>query len=218
MFPYVETPFGWIWAHAYGFEKGRSTFVVETTPEAWRGLQFDRLGREATLRALERIFSEALDGRSLQARASARDAAPWATFLNVDNRHWSVGNLVLAGDAAHTTHFSIGSGTMLAMQDAMALSAALERFDSCERAVAEYQAVRQRQVRAVQRDATRSARWFEQVSRYAGRPDPTFAGLMDDRRSPVMGRLPVNAYLGLRGAADRVPGVATPLRRLVSCF
>ena len=150
--------------------------------------------------------------------AGTRDRTPWNRFLRVRNRRWSVGNLVLMGDAAHTTHFSIGSGTRLAMEDAMVLASALAREPSVPAALAAYETTRQRQLHRMQRDALRSARWYENVPRYLDRSDADFARLMDDRRSPVMGVLPVGAYLSLTRTADAVPALAEPLRRLVSRF
>jgi 2-polyprenyl-6-methoxyphenol hydroxylase-like FAD-dependent oxidoreductase len=120
------------------------------------------------------------------------------------------------GDAAHTTHYTIGSGTRLAMEDAMTLSTALAAEPSRPAALAAYDATRQRQLQEVQREAMRSARWYESVPRYIGASEVEFATLMDDRRSPVMAHLPVGVYLGLTRTANKVPGVAEPLRRLVS--
>jgi 2-polyprenyl-6-methoxyphenol hydroxylase-like FAD-dependent oxidoreductase len=120
------------------------------------------------------------------------------------------------GDAAHTTHFTIGSGTRLAMEDAMTLSTALTSEPTREAALEAYEKTRQRQLQNVQREALRSARWYENVPRYIGAPELDFARMMDDRRSPVMAHLPVGLYLGLTRTANKVPGVAEPLKRLVS--
>jgi anthraniloyl-CoA monooxygenase len=215
-FPFVSTHAGWVWAHAYGFENGASTFVVEMAPETWTGLGLDLMSPDATITKLERLFAGALDGHRLFAPVGTRDSMPWTEFAVVRNRRWHVGNLVLMGDAAHTTHYTIGSGTRLAMEDAMALSTALATEPSRPAALAAYQAVRQRQLRKVQRAATRSARWYEHIPRYIGASGADFATMMDDRRSPVMAHLPVPLYLMLTRTADKVPGVAQPLRRLVS--
>jgi anthraniloyl-CoA monooxygenase len=217
-FPFVPTAAGWIWAHAYGFDTAASTFVVETSPETWAGLGFDRMDPTETVAALERHFADVLDGARLYPPAGTQDRTPWNRFLRVRNRRWSVGNLALMGDAAHTTHFTIGSGTRLAMEDAIVLASALAREPSVPAALAAYEDIRQRQLRGVQRDALRSARWYENVPRYLGRSDADFARMMDDRRSPVMGALPVGAYLKLTRTANAMPAVAEPLRRLVSRF
>lgn len=217
-FPLVRRPEGWLWGHAYGFDSGASTFVLELAPQTWRALGFDRLGPEETLRMLEHFFADSLQGHRLHPQAGTRDRLPWMNFVVVHNQRWHVDKLVLAGDAAHTTHFSIGSGTRLAIEDSIALAEALASEASVAAALARYEKVRQQALRSVQREATRSARWFEQLPRYVDQPPPTLARLMDDRRSPVMPRLPVPVYLALTGAAERTPGIAAPLRRLVSRF
>jgi anthraniloyl-CoA monooxygenase len=215
-FPFVSTRAGWVWAHAYGFDAGASTFVVEMAPETWTGLGFDKMGPDATMAELEQLFEDSLEGHRLHPQAGTRDRTPWNEFLVVRNRRWHIDKLVLMGDAAHTTHFTIGSGTRLAMEDAMALSTALSDQAVREAALDAYQSTRQRQLRNVQREAMRSARWYENVPRYIGATAVEFARMMDDRRSPVMPHLPVGLYLGLTRTADKVPGVAEPLKRLVS--
>ncbi len=215
-FPFVWTSGGWVWGHAYGFDEGASTFVVEMAPETWSYLGFDGMGPEETMAELEQLFATSLEGHRLRPQAGTRDRTPWNEFLVIRNRRWHVGNLVLMGDAAHTTHFTIGSGTRLAMEDAMALGTALASEPNQEAALAAYETTRQRQLREIQRVAMRSARWYEQVPRYIGASDAEFATMMDDRRSPVMPHLPVGLYLGLTRTANKVPGVAEPLKRLVS--
>jgi anthraniloyl-CoA monooxygenase len=215
-FPFVDTPAGWLWGHAYGYADGASTFVVETSPETWSGLGFATLTAEGTVRRLEELFADSLDGHPLQLRASPFDGHPWTEFVEVRNRRWRVGNVVLLGDAAHTTHFTIGSGTRLAMEDAMALADALAEAPDLDTALSRYDESRREHLRGVQRVARRSARWFERVPRYIDRPTPEFALLMENRRSPVMARLPVGAYLRLTGAAADLPMIEAPLRRLLS--
>jgi anthraniloyl-CoA monooxygenase len=215
-FPFVRTSAGWVWGHGYGFDEAASTFVVEMAPETWTGLGFDRLGPEPAMAELERLFADSLEGHRLRPQAGTRDRTPWNEFLVVRNRRWHLGNLALMGDAAHTTHFTIGSGTRLAMEDAMTLSTALAAKPTLEAALDIYETTRQRQLRNVQREALRSARWYEHVPRYIGASDTDFAKMMDDRRSPVMPHLPVGLYLGLTRTANKVPAVAEPLKRLVS--
>ncbi len=127
-----------------------------------------------------------------------------------------MGNVALLGDAAHTTHFTIGSGTRLAMEDAMALADALASEPDLDQALQRYDRTRRDHLRGVQRVARRSARWFERVPRYIDRPIPEFALLMENRRSPVMAHLPVGAYLRLTGTAANLPMIEAPLRRLLS--
>jgi len=215
-FPFVDTSVGWLWAHAYGFEEGVSTFVVESAPETWAALGFHTLDSEATVRRLEQLFETTLEGHRLYAEAGSGRRQPWTEFVEVRNRRWHVGNLALMGDAAHTTHFTIGSGTRLAMEDAMALIRALTDETPIENALRSYGQCRRRRLRSMQRLASRSAGWFEQVPRYIGRSSNEFAALMDSRRSPMMAHLPVGAYLALTNAAAELPFIEAPLRRLVS--
>jgi len=215
-FPFVDTPSGWLWGHAYGYADGASTFVVETSPETWSGLGFATSDAPATVRRLEELFADALEGHSLQLRASPFDGHPWTEFVEVQNERWRVGNVVLLGDAAHTTHFTIGSGTRLAMEDAMALADAMTAEPDLDSALRRYDEDRRADLRGVQRVARRSARWFERVPRYIDRPAPEFATLMENRRSPVMAHLPVGAYLRLTGTAANLPMIEAPLRRLLS--
>ena len=215
-FPFVDTPAGWVWGHAYGYADRASTFVVETTPETWAGLGFATLDGTATIRRLEELFAESLDGHRLQLRTSPFDGHPWTEFVEIRNQRWRVGNVALLGDAAHTTHFTIGSGTRLAMEDAMALAHALASEPDLDRTLQRYDASRRDHLRGVQRVARRSARWFERVPRYIDRPAPEFATLMENRRSPVMAHLPVGAYLRLTGTAANLPMIEAPLRRLLA--
>lgn len=217
-FPFVSTPAGWLWAHAYGFERGTSTFIVETTPETWTGLGLDQLDGEASALRLEMIFAGPLDGAQLRPQESLRHRPPWHQFSQVTNRRWHQGRVALMGDAAHTTHFTIGSGTRLAMEDALALAEALSVHDSIPAALVTYESARRSAIRDAQRSAARSADWYERVPRYIDRTPAEFARLMDDRRSPVMGRMPVELYLQLTRVAGRMPAVEGSVRRLVSRF
>src|SRR5919205_765810 len=93
-FPFTRTEAGWIWAHAYGFDGDTSTFVVETTPETWQGLGFDRMAADTTMRRLEEVFADPLDGHPLQPQAGTRDVAPWLQFRGVINKRWHCGPVV----------------------------------------------------------------------------------------------------------------------------
>lgn len=213
-FPFVWTQAGWLWAHAYGYGAEGSTFVVETSPETWIGLGFDRLAPEPTMRELERIFAEQLDGRMLKPPAGRHDTTPWLEFQTVSNARWHHGNVALLGDAAHTTHFTIGSGTRLALEDGIALASKLRDHDALEPALAAYSSQRTAELEAVAREAAGSAQWFEDVPRYIDRDSDDFARLLISRRWPLVRRLP-SAYLGLRRAAAAVPVVSKPARRAV---
>jgi 2-polyprenyl-6-methoxyphenol hydroxylase-like FAD-dependent oxidoreductase len=125
-FAFVQTGAGWIWCHAYGFDATASTFIVECSPETWTGLGFGQLGLGETIARLEGVFAAQLDGHRLVAQAQAREGAPWLGFRTVTAERWHHGRVVLLGDAAHTTHFTIGSGTKLAVEDAIGLADALD--------------------------------------------------------------------------------------------
>jgi len=124
-FAFVETPHGWIWAHAYQFEPGASTFIVECSEATWRGLGFDAMDQDQTCRAAEGLFSDWLGGQALMSNARHLRGSAWLNFPRVACSNWRDGKVVLLGDAAHTAHFSIGSGTKLAMEDSIALEAAI---------------------------------------------------------------------------------------------
>lgn len=214
-FPFVHTAAGWVWCHAYGFDAGASTFIVETSPETWAGLGFDTLGPDATMRRLEELFGEHLDGHALRPQAGTRDRTPWCEFQTVTNERWHHGNVALMGDAAHTTHFTIGSGTRLALEDAIGLAAQLRAHTALEPALAAYGRRRAAELRPIQREARNSAQWFERVPRYIDQDDAWFADLLVGRRSWFLPRLPPRAYLRLRHAATRAPALSRPARRAV---
>ncbi|HEY0512172.1 MAG TPA: FAD-dependent monooxygenase, partial [Thermoanaerobaculia bacterium] len=122
-FVFVETEHGIFQAHAYRFSETHSAFIVECDEASWRHAGFDRMDVDATIAACEKMFGPWLDGHPLLANIPpAQRAAPWLNFTRVHCQRWWQGNLVLIGDAAHTAHFSIGSGTKLAMEDAIALA------------------------------------------------------------------------------------------------
>jgi len=176
-FSIEKTDAGWIWFHGYPHDKDMSTCVVECSPETWSGLGFDRMDTESALRVLEGIFADVLEGGDLVGGGST-----WQNFRTVTNRTWRQGNVVLAGDAAHTTHFSLGSGTRLAIEDAVVLSRTLYLHDSVEQALTAYEKERMQALRRFQRDAKRSASWFENIERYLGLPDRELFMLLRKRR------------------------------------
>lgn len=214
-FPFVETAGGWVWAHAYGYDPTGSTFIVEMSPETWTALSFDRSGTDATMRRLEDLFAPQLEGHRLRPQTGTEGTTPWLQFQQVTNACWHHGNVALMGDAAHTTHFTIGSGTRLALEDAMALAHALGAHPALGPALAAYGQRRAADLREVQRGARYSAQWFEDVPRYITQGGDRFARAMIARRSPLLARLPVNTYLGLSDAAAAVPVLSRPAMRLV---
>jgi anthraniloyl-CoA monooxygenase len=203
-FAFARTPAGWIWAHAYAFDGDASTFIVECAPETWAGLGFDRLGVDDSVALLERVFERHLEGHRLLVHAGDRGAMPWRGFRTVSNRRWHHGNLVLLGDAAHTTHFTIGSGTKLAVEDAIALAECLHEHRDLAAALEAYGSQRRTALLLPQRDAALSAQWFEQVPRYVGLPAPQFATLLKQRRSHLLPRLPPRLYHRLHRATEEL--------------
>ena len=173
-FAFVETDAGWIWCHTYGFDERTSTFVVECSPETWSGLGFDALDtRNATAR-LEEIFAEPLGGLPLWTVTPDDPTFPWRNFRKVTNKHWSADNTVLMGDAAHTTHFSIGHGTLLAIRDAIALANELREPGDQRAQLAAYERNQLAALLGPQADAAASAQWFENIDAHIDAPDADF--------------------------------------------
>jgi anthraniloyl-CoA monooxygenase len=167
-FAFEQTEAGWIWAHAYRFDDDLSTFIVEMDPETWTGLGFDRMDQPEAIARCEAIFAEYLDGHPLMSNATHLPGPQaWLNFRRIKCDTWAHENLVLLGDAAHTAHFSIGSGTKLALEDAIKLAEVLNRPGlTREAALAEYQAERNLEVLKLQNSARNSTEWFETLDRY----------------------------------------------------
>ncbi len=165
-FVFQPTEWGLFQVHAYPYEGRTSTFIVECAEQTWRRAGFDEATEDQTLRRCEEIFAGVLQGEPLLSNNSR-----WIQFPTLRTATWRWGRVVLVGDAAHTAHFSIGSGTKLAMEDAIALARALERYEDLEEALAAYEAERRPVVEAFQRAAAQSQRTFETTQR-AMRLDP----------------------------------------------
>ena len=165
-FAFVETPHGWIWAHAYQFEPGTSTFIVECSGTTWRGLGFEGMDQARTCRVAEDLFADWLDGHPLMSNAKHQRGSAWLNFPRVACERWRDGRVVLLGDAAHTAHFSIGSGTKLAFEDAIRLARALTDQGELDANLAAYEAERRIEVLKLQSAARNSTEWFETVDRY----------------------------------------------------
>jgi anthraniloyl-CoA monooxygenase len=165
-FVFRENRDGLFQVHAYPFDAASSTFIVECPEEVWRRAGLDRATEEESIAYCEKLFAEDLRGHSLLSNRSI-----WFSFVTVRNDSWHRGNVVLLGDAAHTAHFTIGSGTKLAMEDAISLGGALERHggapDRLEAALTDYELERQPMVERFQEAARESQLYFESVSRYA---------------------------------------------------
>ncbi|AOR34169.1 FAD-binding monooxygenase [Streptomyces fodineus] len=181
VFCFEETPAGWVWFHAYPSYKGVSTCIVECSPQTWQGLGLDSLDPEDAVPVLEKIFHRALDGHSLISR-SRGEPAKWQRFQHISNDTWVDGNVVLAGDAAHTTHFTLGSGTRLAMIDAIVLSHSLAKYQDPQAALREYDQHRRAELHSVQAGARSSMAWFEQLDDYLDRDPVSFAYAMSVRQ------------------------------------
>jgi anthraniloyl-CoA monooxygenase len=147
--------------HAYPFDGSTSTFIVECSEATWRRAGLDRADERTSVEYCERLFAEDLRGHSLLSNKSQ-----WLNFVTVKNRSWQTGNVVLVGDAAHTAHFSIGSGTKLAMEDAIALADAMQRTADVASALDEYEAERKPVIDRFQEAAAQSQSYFENTERY----------------------------------------------------
>ncbi|MFD8922148.1 FAD-dependent monooxygenase [Streptomyces sp. NPDC059569] len=233
-FAFVETEHGWIWCYAYGFSEDASTCIVECSPATWTGLGLDRASEADGLALLERLFAGPLDGHRLIGRAQADGSAQWLNFRTLTNRTWHHGNLVLLGDAAHTTHYSIGAGTTLALEDAIALAGALRGHDrrrghdvhdardvhdvhdahhvqpELRAALVQYERERRSALLPVQSAARYSAQWYENLPRYMQLAPPQMFALLGQRHSPLLPHIPPQLYYRIDRAAEQLE----PLRRL----
>ena len=164
-FYFKETGHGLWRVHAYQYAPDRSTFIVECRDSTWRNAGLDRADERQTVAFLEQLFASELEGHPLIANRSV-----WRQFPTIRTEPWSAGNVVLLGDAAHTAHFSVGSGTRMAMEDALALRDTLvqhaQATDAIHAGLAAYEARRRPQIESLQRAAQVSLQWFEDTERY----------------------------------------------------
>ncbi|MBI1730396.1 bifunctional salicylyl-CoA 5-hydroxylase/oxidoreductase [Candidatus Acetothermia bacterium] len=165
-FIFEKTEHGWIWVHAYRFDEETSTFIVECQESTWGGLGFDKLSQEESIALCEKLFAKYLAGHSLMTNAKHLRGSAWLNFPRIGCAKWHYKNIVLIGDAAHTAHFSIGSGTKLALEDAIDLSRLLHEHHDMECALEKYQEARRVEVLKLQSTARNSMEWFENVPRY----------------------------------------------------
>jgi len=166
-FLFKESAHGLWRVHAYRYDASMSTFILEATEQTWRRAGLDHADEDQTLAFCERLFAEELQGHRL-----LKNRSLWRNFPTVRNGSWRHRNVVLVGDAAHTAHFSIGSGTKLALEDAIALARALQRHGEVAKALAAYEEDRRPEVERLQRAAQVSLEWFEDAERYHGRLEP----------------------------------------------
>ncbi|GAA1030972.1 bifunctional salicylyl-CoA 5-hydroxylase/oxidoreductase [Virgisporangium ochraceum] len=222
-----ETPYGVMQIHGYPYDATGSTFIVEMHDDVWRAAGFDayverefRPGQsdEKSIARVRDLFADILDGHEVYANNSR-----WISFATVRNETWRHGNVVLLGDAAHTAHFSIGSGTKLAMEDALALAACLHEQSTVDDALTAYEAERRPVVLSTQRAAQASLEWFENLRQYVHQEPPQFAfNIMTRSRRVTHGNLRLRDpqfvgrveewFAGGAGTGDARPPMFQPFR------
>ena len=206
-FPFMHTDNGWVWAHTYGIDAETSTFIVECSAETWAGLGFDTMPLSDCLPVLEKIFGRHLDGHQLIGQTAGENNAQWLSFRTVTNKRWHDGKTVLVGDAAHTTHFTIGSGTKLAIEDAITLADNLQHHGEMKSALESYEKERQAAILAPQIAARFSTQWFENLPRYIDLKPHQFSTLLRRRRSPLLPHLSPQLYYWLYPTPREVPAL-----------
>ncbi|MEV8098653.1 bifunctional salicylyl-CoA 5-hydroxylase/oxidoreductase [Kitasatospora sp. NPDC085879] len=222
-----ETEWGTMQVHGYPYSDSGSTFIVELPEDVWRRAGFDTadaaglppgVSDEPAVERIRGVFAEELDGHRLLANNSK-----WLTFTTVRNERWHHGNLVLLGDAAHTAHFSIGSGTKLAMEDSLALAACLHEHPDLPGALTAYEAERRPVVESTQRAAQASLEWFENLGMYVDQEPTRFCFNLLTRsrritydnlrtRDPQFADRVSAAFAEAQGAAEVVPAMFQPFR------
>jgi anthraniloyl-CoA monooxygenase len=177
-FYFVENEHGVFQAHCYRFDENTSTFIVECDEKSWKNAGFDRMNAEQTVTACEKMFAPWLTGHPLIFNSTHQFASPWVNFVRVRNQQWFIDHIVLIGDAAHSAHFSIGSGTKLAMEDAISLAKNVARIGketTLPSALQSYQDERMTEALKLQNAARNSMEWFENVRRYVRLEPEQFA-------------------------------------------
>ncbi|PJJ21875.1 anthraniloyl-CoA monooxygenase [Janthinobacterium sp. 67] len=189
-FAFRQTPHGWFQAHIYQYDGDTSTFIVETPEHVWRAAGLDSMSQEEGIAFCEALFAEELDGHGLLSNSPhLRGSAQWITFPRIVCRQWVHHQdgvpVVLMGDAAHTAHYSIGSGTKLALEDAIELARCFGQHADSDAALAAYQQLRAIEVLKIQSAARNSMEWFENVERYSAMEAPQFAYSMLTRSQRI---------------------------------
>ncbi|TGQ01613.1 MULTISPECIES: bifunctional salicylyl-CoA 5-hydroxylase/oxidoreductase [unclassified Mesorhizobium] len=167
-FIFEKTEHGWVWAHAYQFDSETATFIVECSEQTWAAFGFGAMSQQESIAVCERIFAKHLGGHALMTNANHIRGSAWINFPRVLCERWSYKNLALMGDAAASAHFSIGSGTKLALESAVALADYVETEPDLEAAFRKYEDARRTEVLKLQSAARNSLEWFEEVERYLG--------------------------------------------------
>ncbi|MCG2623938.1 bifunctional salicylyl-CoA 5-hydroxylase/oxidoreductase [Arthrobacter sp. I2-34] len=222
-----ETEYGVMQIHGYPFSDEGSTFIVEMHEDVWRAAGFDEtagavfapgVSDEQAIARIREIFADELDGYRVLANNSK-----WLNFTTVRNRSWRHGNVVLIGDAAHTAHFSIGSGTKLAMEDALALAACLHEHPGLDQALEAYETERRPVVESTQRAAQASLEWFERIGQYKDQDPTQFAFNLLTRsrritqenlrlRDPEFAQTVDRHFAESQGLAQAAPAMFQPYR------
>jgi anthraniloyl-CoA monooxygenase len=222
-----ETEWGVMQIHGYPYSDEGSTFIVEMHEDVWRAAGFDETANdvfppgvsdEKAIAKIRSIFSEELDGYEVLSNNSK-----WLNFNTVRNQSWRHNNVVLVGDAAHTAHFSIGSGTKLAMEDSLALAACLHEHPDVESALAAYEAERRPVVASTQRAAQASLEWFERIGQYKDQDPTQFAFNLLTRsrritqenlrlRDPEFAGAVDRNFADSHGLAETAPAMFQPFR------
>lgn len=165
-FIFEETPNGWLWVHAYQFDDDTATFLIECSQSTYDAFGFADMSQQESIAICEKIFEKHLNGQSLMTNANHIRGSAWIRFPRVLCKQWSHDNVVLLGDAAATAHFSIGSGTKLALESAASLAQFLDEEPTVEKAFVRYEQDRRLEVLRLQSAARNSVEWFEDVERY----------------------------------------------------
>jgi anthraniloyl-CoA monooxygenase len=222
-----QTPWGTMQIHGYPYSDTGSTFIVETHEDVWRRAGLDETEGEAfppgvsderSIARIREIFADELGGHEVLSNNSK-----WLSFKTVRNERWHEGNLVLLGDAAHTAHFSIGSGTKLAMEDSLALAACLHEHASLDEALTAYETERRPVVESTQRAAQASMEWFENIGMYADQEPTQFCFNLLTRsrritadnlreRDPEFADRVDDAFARTQGLGERAPAMFQPFR------
>lgn len=222
-----DTEYGTMQIHGYPYSEEGSTFIVEMSPEVWDAAGFGESAAEVfapgvsdqkAISKIRAIFADELAGHAVLSNNSK-----WLNFTTVKNRSWRHGNIVLLGDAAHTAHFSIGSGTKLAMEDSLALAACLHEHQDLETALAAYETERRPVVESTQRAAQASLEWFERIGQYKSQAPTQFAFNLLTRsrritqenlrlRDPEFAEAVERHFAESQGLPDLAPAMFQPYR------
>ena len=165
-FIWEKTEHGWLWVHAYQFDKDTSTFIVECDAQTYDNFGFETMSHDESAEICRKVFEQYLGGHELLTNSAHIRGSAWINFPRVLCHNWIKDNVVLIGDAAHTAHFSIGSGTKLALEDAISLAEKLDTVSDKKQALVDYQSEREIDALRLQSSARNSLTWFEQLDRY----------------------------------------------------